>query len=258
MELLETPAARLVLAAVAIALVAGLLYVSRGRGRRSARSIRVVGIGGGGANAADAMSRAGLRGVEFVAVNAGLRALSRSSAHTKVAIGRSTTHGLGAGGDVSVGASAAREAGEAIGHALAGSDLVVIVTGLGGGTGSGAAPVVAEIARGQGALTVAVATTPFKFEGSRRARVAQDATAELTRLVDAVATVPNDQVRGAMPPDVTVEAAFRSIDEALHRSVGEIVDLVAVSGRVNLDFADVRAVLRGGGAATVGFGRAAG
>lgn len=258
MELLENPQVRLILAGLAVALVAGALYVLRMNRRGTGRTIRVVGVGGGGANAVDAMIRAGLKGVEYVTVNTDLRALNRSSARTKIAIGRSTTFGLGAGGDIAVGDSAAREAGEAIGRALTGSDLVVIVAALGGGTGSGAAPVVAEIARGQGALTVAVVTQPFAFEGSRRAHVAQDAAAALVGLVDAVATVRNDQVREIMPADVTVEDAFGAIDEALHRTIAEIVELVAVPGRINLDFADVRAVLRGGGAAAVGLGRAAG
>ena len=258
MELLDSPQARLVLAALAVALVASALYVLRTNRRETGRTIRVVGVGGGGSNAVDAMIRAGLKGVGYVAVNTDLRALNRSSAGTKVAIGRSTTLGLGAGGDVAVGDAAAREAGETIQRALSGSDLVVIVAALGGGTGSGAGPVVAEIARGQGALTVAVVTTPFAFEGSRRARIAQDAAAALVGLVDAVATVPSDQVRDVMATDVTVEDAFGAIDEAVHRSVAEIVDLVAVPGRINLDFADVRAVLRGGGAAAIGLGRAAG
>lgn len=258
MELLDSLQARLVLAGLAVALVASALYVVRTNRRGAGRTVRVVGVGGGGANAVDAMIGAGLKGVDYVTVNTDFRALNRSSARTKIAIGRSTTFGLGAGGDVGVGDSAAREAAEAIGRALTGSDLVVIVAALGGGTGSGAAPVVAEIARGQGALTVAVVTTPFAFEGSRRAHVAQDAAAALVGLVDAVATVPSDQVRSVMPADVTVEDAFSAIDDAVHRSVAEIVDLVAVPGRVNLDFADVRAVLRGGGAAAVGLGRANG
>ncbi len=258
MELLDSLQARLVLAGLALALVASALYVVRTNRRGAGRTVRVVGVGGGGANAVDAMIRAHLKGVDYVTVNTDFRALNRSSARTKIAIGRSTTFGLGAGGDVAVGDSAAREAAEAIGRALTGSDLVVIVAALGGGTGSGAAPVVAEIARGQGALTVAVVTTPFAFEGSRRAHVAQDAAAALVGLVDAVATVPSDQVRSVMAADVTVEDAFTAIDDAVHRSVAEIVDLVAVPGRVNLDFADVRAVLRGGGAAAVGLGRAAG
>lgn len=258
MDLLANDVVRLILLGWAIALLVGLVLVVRANRRRPGRVIRVVGVGGGGANAVDAMIRAGMRGVEYVAVNTDLRALNRSSAGTKIPVGRSITHGLGAGGDVSTGESAARDAAEEIGRALAGSDLVVVTAGLGGGTGSGAAPIVAEIARQQGALTVAVVTKPFEFEGARRRQVAQDASAALMGLVDAVATVPNDRVREVMTADVTVDDAFRAIDETLHRSVSEIVDLVAVPGRVNLDFADVRAVLRGGGAAAVGFGRAAG
>ena len=258
MALLENDQIRFALLALAIGLVAGTLYVMRGNRRVPGRVVRVVGVGGGGANAVDAMISAGLKGVDYIAVNTDLRALNRSGARTKVAIGRSTTHGLGAGGVVGEAESAAREAAEAIGNAVHGSDLVVIVAGLGGGTGSGAAPVVAEIARGQGALTLAVVTMPFGFEGVRKAHIAQDASAALTGLVDAVATVPNDQVRTQMPADVTVDAAFGAIDDAMHRSVAEIVDLVARPGRVNLDFADVRAVLRGGGAASVGFGSASG
>jgi cell division protein FtsZ len=245
----------LVMATALVAIAFVILRITRPAPRRR---IRVVGIGGAGANAIDVMKRARLNGVEYVAVNTDIAALNRSSAGTKIVIGRSTTGGLGTGGDFGVGESAAREAGEAIGQAIDGSDLVVIVAGLGGGTGSGAAPVVAEIAGARGVLTVAVVTKPFAFEGSRKARVAQDAEAALAGLVDAVATIPNDEVRTSAPADLTVENAFRAIDEAVHRNVAEIVEMVAMPGRVNLDFADVRAVLRGGGAASMGFGRATG
>ena len=258
MEFFGTEQGRLLVLAAATALVAGALVVLRATRPAPRRKVRVVGVGGAGANAIDAMKRAGLRGVEYVAVNTDVAALNRSSARMKIVIGRSTTGGLGAGGDIGVGESAAREAAEAIGHAIDGSDLVVIVAGLGGGTGSGAAPVVAEIVSGRGVLAVAVLTKPFAFEGSRKAGIAEDAEAALAGLIDAVATIPNDQVRAASPSDLTVEDAFRAIDQAVHRSVAEIVDMVAVPGRIKLDFADVRAVLRGGGAAAMGFGRAAG
>jgi cell division protein FtsZ len=204
------------------------------------------------------MIRAGMRGVDYVVVNTDLHALRRSSARTKIAIGKAMTNGLGTGGDAAVGETAARDGAELIGRALAGSDLVVITAGLGGGTGSGAAPVVADIARQHGALTMAVVTKPFRFEGARRQQVAQTAAGILEDKADAVATVPNDRVRDVMPADVTVEDAFRSIDEVLRRSLGEIVALIAVPGRINIDFADVRAVLQGGGAAVVGLGRAGG
>ena len=258
MEFFGTDQGRVLVLAAAAVLVAVVFVVLRATRAAPRRKIRVVGVGGAGANAIDAMKRASLRGVDYVAVNTDVAALNRSSARTKIVIGRSTTGGLGAGGEVGVGESASREAAEAIGHAIDGSDLVVIVAGLGGGTGSGAAPVVAEIAGGRGVLTVAVVTRPFAFEGSRKARVAQDAEAALAGLVDAVAAIPNDQVRDGAPADVTVEDAFRAIDEAVHRSVAETIEMVAVPGRINLDFADVRAVLRGGGAAAMGFGRAVG
>jgi cell division protein FtsZ len=258
MEFLASDQGRLVVLAAATALVAGALWLLRRTHSGPRRRIRVVGVGGAGANAIDTMKRAGLGHVDYVALNTDVAALNRSSARTKIVIGRSTTQGLGAGGDVGVGESAAREAAEAIGQAIDGSDLVVIVAGLGGGTGSGAAPVVAEIAGGKGMLTLAVVTKPFAFEGSRKARIAQDAEAALAGLVDAVATIPNDDVRTTAPAEVTVEDAFHAIDEAVHRNVAEIVEMVAVPGRINLDFADARAILRGGGAGAVGSGRAAG
>lgn len=247
----------LLAAAVVVALVAFAAMVSRNR-KKGGRTIRVVGIGGGGANAVEAMIRAGMRGVDYVVVNTDTRALRRSSVRRRIAIGKGTTDGLGAGGDAAVGEQAARDGAEAIAQALVGSDLVVITAGLGGGTGSGAAPVVADIARQQGALAMAVVTKPFQFEGARRQQVAQAAADILVQRADAVATVPNDRVREIMPGDVTVEDAFRAIDDVMRRSLGEIVDLIAVPGRINIDFADVRAALRGGGAAVVGLGRAGG
>jgi len=257
MDFLDNDLVKLLLVGAVIALVAGVAIFMRAR-PHGGRVIRVVGIGGGGANAVQAMIRAGMRGVDYVVVNTDLHALRRSSARTKIAIGKTMTNGLGAGGDAALGETAARDGAELIGRALAGSDLVVITAGLGGGTGSGAAPVVADIARQHGALTMAVVTKPFRFEGARRQQVAQTAAGILEDKADAVATVPNDRVRDVMPADVTVEDAFRSIDEVLRRSLGEIVALIAVPGRINIDFADVREVLQGGGAAVVGLGRAGG
>src|SRR6266480_4636508 len=246
----------LLVGGLGIAAIAVLLWRSVGHGRD--RRIRVVGVGEGGANAVEAMIRARLRGVEYVVVNTDARALQRSSASTRIAIGRQITNGLGTGGDAGAGEVAARDATDQIGRAVAGSDFVVITAGLGGGTGSGAVPVIAEIARQKGALTMAVVTTPFAFEGTRRQQLAQQAAGTLAGKVDAVATVPNDRVREGMPPNATVEDAFRAIDETLCRTVGEILEIVAVRGRMNLDFADVRAALQGGGAAAVGIGRASG
>jgi cell division protein FtsZ len=245
-------------AAAAVALLAIAMILVGSRRRRSGRVVRVVGVGGGGVNAVDAMIRARMKGADYVAVNTDRRSLNRSAAGTKIAIGGTITNGQGAGGDVSAGESAARQAADEIGRALAGSELVLIMAGLGGGTGSGAAPVVAEIARQQGALTMAVVTQPFGFEGARRHDTAQRAGAALVGKVDAVATVPNDRVREIMPANVTAEDAFRAIDDVMHRNVSEILDLIAIPGRINLDFADVKAVLQGGGAAAVGFGRATG
>jgi cell division protein FtsZ len=242
----------------AVALLAIAFLLVRANRRGSGRVVRVVGVGGGGINAVDAMIRARMKGADYVAVNTDRRSLDSSSAGTKIAIGGTITNGQGAGGDVSAGESAARQAADEIGRALAGSELVLIMAGLGGGTGSGAAPVVAEIARQHGALTMAVVTQPFGFEGGRRHDAAQRAGAALVGKVDAVATVPNDRVREIMPADVTAEDAFRAIDQVMHRNVSEILDLIAVPGRINLDFADVRAVLQGGGAAAVGFGSASG
>jgi cell division protein FtsZ len=258
MEQLTNGLVPLMVALAAIAMIALVAMALPARQQRSGRVIRVVGVGSGGANTVEAMIRARMKGVEYVVVNTDARALRRSSARRKIAIGRAITNGRGAGGDASVGEAAARDAAEAIARALASADLVVITAGLGGGTGSGAAPVVADIARQQGALTMAVVTTPFTFEGSRRQHVAQNAAEVLVARADAVATVPNDRAREIMPADVTVEDAFRAIDQILRRNLGEIVDLVAVPGRINLDFADVRTVLKGGGAAAVGFGRASG
>ncbi len=257
MEQLADGLLPLILALAAIALVALVATELPGR-QRSGRVIRVVGVGAGGANTVETMIRARMRGVEYVVVNTDIRALRRSSARRKVAIGKSITGGRGAGGDPTVGEAAAREAADAIGRALAGADLVVITAGLGGGTGSGAAPVIADIARQHGALTMAVVTTPFRFEGARRQHVAQGAADALVSRADAVATVPNDRARDITPADVTVEDAFGAIDEIVRRNLGEIVDLIALPGRINLDFADVRAVLKGGGAAAVGLGRASG
>jgi cell division protein FtsZ len=246
----------LLVAGLAVAAVGALVWRMAGHG--GDRKIRVVGVGGGGANTVEAMIRARLKGIEYVVVNTDARALQRSSARTKIAIGRQITNGLGTGGDAGAGEVAARDATDHIGRALTGCDFVVITAGLGGGTGSGAVPVIAEIARQKGALTMAVVTTPFAFEGSRRRQLAQAAEKTLAGKVDAVATIPNDRVREQMPATATIEDAFRTIDETLCQTVGEILNLVAVRGRLNLDFADVRAALQGGGAAAVGTGRATG
>lgn len=250
------PGVLLLVAALGLAALALAAWSTSAR--RRDRRIRVVGVGGGGANAVDALIRARLRGVDYVVVNTDARALRRSSASTRIAIGRHITNGLGTGGDAATAEVAARDAIDELGRAMTGSDFVVITAGLGGGTGSGAAPVVAEVARQKGALTMAVVTTPFRFEGTRRHKVASQAAATLAAKVDAVATVPNDQVREAMPAAATMEDAFAAIDGALGRTVTEILDLVTGRGRMNLDFADLRAVFQGSRSAAVGIGRATG
>jgi cell division protein FtsZ len=247
-----------IIAVAAVVAAAGLWVIMRFRRRGTSRKVRVVGIGEAGANAVEAMVRAGMRGADFVVLDTDPRALTRSSARTRIAMGKAVTGGHGAGGDVTVGEAAARDSADEIGTALEGSQLVVLTAGLGGGTGSGALPVVSEIARNLGVLTIAVVTKPFTFEGARRRYAAEHAATALTTKVDAVATIPNDRVRDVMPADVTVEDAFRSIDDVIQRSVGEMLELIAAPGRINLDFADVRAVLRGGGAAAIGFGQASG
>ena len=244
----------LVLLVIASALA---LVVVRRRRDRSLRTVTVVGVGDGGANAVRAAMRARTPGVRYIAINTNESALRRSRAQTKIAIGVPGQRD-GAGGDPTLGERAAREAHDEITGALAGSDLVVITAGLGGGTGSGAAPVVAEIARQMGALTIAVLTKPFAFEGTRRHQVAERATKELMGRVDAVAMLPNERVRSVVPGDVSIEDAFRAIDEMLRSSIQAILDMVAAPGRISLDFGNARSVLKAGGAAFVGFGRATG
>ena len=248
---------QLVLLAVLLAVAVRLALYIWGR-RAVERHIRVIGVGGGGSNAVDALIGARIRGADYVAINTDAAALRRSRAPKKIQIGKAMTDGLGAGGDPLVGEAAAHEAAVEIGRAIAGYDLVVVTAGLGGGTGSGAAPVVASIAREHGVLTVAVATKPFSFEGPRRHAVADAASADLRNRVDALLTVPNDRVRDIVPADASVEEAFRAVDEVLRRSVQEILDIIGITGRINLDFADVRSVIKGGGTAVMGVGRAEG
>lgn len=248
---------QLTLLAVLIAVAARLAYNIWGL-RSVQRRIRVIGIGGGGSNAVDALIGAHIRGTDYVAINTDAQALRRSKARQKIQIGKGMTDGLGAGGDPLIGEAAAHEAAVEIGRAVAGSDLVVVTAGLGGGTGSGAAPVIASIAREHGVMTVAVTTKPFSFEGPRRHAVADQAAAELRTKVDALLTVPNDRVRDIVAADASIEEAFRTVDEVLRRSVQEILDIIGRTGRINLDFADVRSVIKGGGSAVMGVGRASG
>ena len=220
--------------------------------------IRVIGVGGGGSNAVNRMIRAELMGVEFIAVNTDAQALLQSDAPNKIRIGDKITRGLGAGGDPSIGQRAAEEDSEKIADALRDSDMVFITAGMGGGTGSGAAPVIAEIARDMGALTIGVVTKPFGWEGARR-RLNAEKSAELLRdKVDTLITIPNDRLREVVNEETSIVDAFRVVDDVLRQGVQGISDLITVPGLINLDFADVRAVMRSAGSALMGIGRASG
>ncbi len=220
--------------------------------------IRVIGVGGGGSNAVNRMIRAEMMGVEFIACNTDAQALLQSDAPHKIRIGDKITRGLGAGGDATIGARAAEEDRDKISDALADSDMVFITAGLGGGTGSGAAPIVAEIAKEQGALTIGVVTKPFSFEGSRRKLVAEKAAEELKAKVDTLITIPNDRLRDVVQKNVSIVDAFRVVDDVLRQGVAGISDIITVPGLINLDFADVRTIMKDAGSALMGIGRASG
>jgi cell division protein FtsZ len=220
--------------------------------------IRVIGVGGGGSNAVNRMIRAEMMGVEFIALNTDAQALLQSDAPHKLRIGDKITRGLGAGGDPSIGERAAEEDSEKIAQALEGSDMVFITSGLGGGTGSGAAPIVAEIAKEQGALTIAVVTKPFSFEGAKRRLTAEKAGDALRAKVDTLITIPNDRLRDVVQKNTSILDAFRVVDDVLRQGVQGISDIITVPGLINLDFADVRAIMKDAGSALMGIGRASG
>jgi len=220
--------------------------------------VKVVGVGGGGCNAVNRMIDAGLRGVEFVAVNTDAQALLMSDAETKIHVGRELTRGLGAGSDPAVGQQAAEEHREEISEALAGADMVFITAGEGGGTGTGAAPVIAEIAKSQGALTIAVITRPFGFEGRRRAAQAETGIKRLRDKVDTQIVIPNDRLLSIADDKTSMVAAFRMADEILLQGVSGIADLITTPGLINTDFADVRMIMHEAGSALMGIGRAGG
>src|SRR5512135_1330961 len=220
--------------------------------------IRVVGIGGGGSNAVNRMIRAEMMGVEFIACNTDAQALLQSDAPHKIRIGDKITRGLGAGGDANIGQRAAEEDSEKIGEALRDSDMVFITAGLGGGTGSGGAPIVAEVAKELGALTIGVVTKPFTFEGARRKLIAEKAAEELKAKVDTLITIPNDRLRDVVQKNTTVLDAFKVVDDVLRQGVQGISDIITVPGLINLDFADVRTIMKDAGSALMGIGRASG
>ena len=220
----------------------------------STASIKVIGVGGAGGSAIDRMKEVGLSGVELIAVNTDAQALHHSSADTKVHIGR----GLGAGGDPEKGREAAEESREMIGKALEGADMAFITLGAGGGTGSGAGPIVAEEAKSRDVLTVGVATKPFTFEGSVRKRNAEKAISELARNVDALITIPNDRLLQTIDPRTPLTETFKIADDVLRQGVQGISELITEHALINLDFADVKAIMKNAGSALMGIGRASG
>jgi cell division protein FtsZ len=220
--------------------------------------IKVVGIGGGGVNAVNRMIEVGLKGVEFIAVNTDAQALLMSDADVKLDVGRDLTRGLGAGADPAVGRQAAEDNTEEIEEVLKGADMVFVTAGEGGGTGTGGAPVVARLAREQGALTIGVVTRPFSFEGKRRSSQAEEGIAALREEVDTLIVIPNDRLLSISDKRVSVLEAFHSADQVLLSGVQGITDLITTPGLINLDFADVKSVMTGAGTALMGIGSARG
>lgn len=216
--------------------------------------IKVIGLGGGGGNAINRMIESGVKGVEFIAANTDLQVLNTSKADVKIQIGSSLTDGLGAGAKPEVGREAAVESKKEIEDALTGADMVFITCGMGGGTGTGAAPVVAEIAQSLGALTVAIVTKPFSFEGKKRMSNALAGIEEIKKHVDTLIVIPNDRLREIIDKTTPMLEAFKEVDNVLRRGVQSISDLIAVVGLVNLDFADVKAVMEKSGRAIIGIG----
>ncbi len=227
-------------------------------GAESVVKIKVIGVGGGGNNVVNRMVRSGARGVDFVAVNTDKQALNVSSATYKIQIGEKLTHGQGAGADPEVGRKAAEESRAQIAKALEDTDMVFIAAGMGGGTGTGGAPIVAEIAREAGILTVGVVTKPFKFEGMRRMKAADAGIEELRSKVDSLVIIPNERLKFATDQKITFSNAFEIADDVLRQAVQSISDLIRDTGFINLDFADVTAIMKNAGLAHMGVGRAAG
>ena len=216
--------------------------------------IKVVGVGGGGGNAVERMIESGIKGVEFIAMNTDVQVLDLSSASKKVQLGINSTRGLGAGGNPEQGKIAAEESKSEIRKALDGADMVFITAGMGGGTGTGAAPVVAEIAQELGALTVGVVTRPFKFEGPKRERLAGAGVDSLMGRCDTIITIPNDKLLNVVEKKTTLSEAFRVADDVLRQGVQGISDIITIPGQINVDFADVRAIMKDAGPALMGIG----
>ncbi len=225
---------------------------------RPGAKIKVIGVGGGGSNAVNRMVTVGLGGVEFIVANTDVQALDQSQASVKIQIGQKLTKGLGAGADPNIGRQAALEDTDTLIQALSGADMVFVTTGLGGGTGTGAAPVIASLASELGALTVAVVTRPFKFEGKKRARHAEAGLEALRECLDTVITIPNERLLSIIDRRTSLNDAFCLADEVLRQAIQGISDLILVPGLINLDFADVKTIMSGMGVAMMGTGTADG
>ena len=226
--------------------------------QESFASIKVVGCGGGGANAVNRMIDAGMKGVEFIVINTDRQALNTSKATTKIQIGEKLTKGLGAGAIPEIGRQAAEESREDIAQVLKGSDLVFVTAGMGGGTGTGAAPIVADIARDLNCLTIAVVTKPFQFEGKQRMRNAENGINDLKQFVDTLVVIPNDRLLQVVSKGTSMLEAFRVADDVLRQGIQGISDLIALPSTINLDFADVKTIMESGGMAHIGIGTAKG
>lgn len=221
-------------------------------------SIKVIGVGGGGGNAVTRMIQAEIQGVEFISVNTDAQALLRAQAPTKVAIGGRLTKGLGVGGDQNMGREAAEESREELSEMISGADMVFITAGMGGGTGTGAAPLIAQLSRECGVLTIAVVTKPFNFEGTRRRMSAEQGIARLVDKVDTLIVIPNERLLSLCDHDVTAEDAFKMADDVLRQGVQAIAELITTPGEINLDFADVKAIMSNAGPAWMSIGRGSG
>ncbi|MCK4720525.1 cell division protein FtsZ [bacterium] len=220
--------------------------------------IKVVGIGGAGGNAVHRMMQAGLTGVQFIIINTDVQALDQHPAMEKIQIGEKVTRGLGCGGDPEVGLKAASESKTEIGEVLDGADMVFITCGMGGGTGTGGAPIIAELAKERDSLTVGVVTRPFSFEGGRRSQIAEDGINRLREKLDTLITIPNDKLTDVVSPETTLMESFEIADDILRQGVQGVSDLITIPGLINLDFADVKAIMWEAGTALIGIGQQAG
>src|SRR4030042_728286 len=220
--------------------------------------IKAIGIGGGGSNAITRMVRESIKGVEFIPMNNDAQALALSESPVRVQLGEKLTRGLGAGGDHAVGAEAAEESRQAIAEVVSGADMVFVTAGMGGGTGTGGIPVVADVSRQSGALTIGIVTKPFSFEGTRRSKVAEEGILQLCDKVDTLVIIPNDRLLELCDAKTTVDNAFRLADAVLRLAVQAIAEVVTVPGLINLDFADIRSIMKNAGPAWMSVGRGSG